>query len=314
MLRKFYETLKAGSEPFEIVFVSGDKSEAEFRDYFTNEHGDWLALGFGSPEHDELSKRYGVRGIPALIVVDGKGEPVSSDARDQVQGAQGKEAATAVFAQWKKAAGDWRESAGTALGGGGAAAGGDAAAMRAARLAALERRAGGGGALSAPAAPSESAPVASAPAAAPPAVVPEATPGAATMAVAPSASASVMAPPVTPSTAPSLAPAVAPAPAVGDVARQDVLDQLVGMGFPAEQARAALVQTNNDVEQAVAVLTGVVGDPGDVPAPASTSSKGVDPEKLNTLVAMGFPQDKVQAVLAQCDGDIETAILLLTDA
>ena len=46
-----------------------------------------------------------------------------------------------TFEAWKKAAGDWRETAGSALGGGEKAS--DAAALRAARLAALEKRGGG---------------------------------------------------------------------------------------------------------------------------------------------------------------------------
>ncbi|CAE8625855.1 unnamed protein product [Polarella glacialis] len=141
-LRQFYESLKKSGEPIEIIFVSGDKSEEEFRDYFLKEHGDWLAVDFGAEkERAALSKQYGVSGIPSLIVVDSKGQPVSDSGREDVAGATSPEAAVKAFEAWKKAAGDWRESPGTTLGGAsGAPAAGDAAALRAARLAALEKR------------------------------------------------------------------------------------------------------------------------------------------------------------------------------
>lgn len=207
-LKKFYETLKASGEPIEIVFVSGDRNESEMNDYFQNEHGDWLAVQYGAKECDELNRHYDVKGIPSLVVLNSKGESVVPDARADV----GR--GPSVFAQWKKVAGDWRESAGTALGGGSAAS--DAASMRAARLAALERRMGGGGGGPPPAA-------APAPASAPAPAAPAAS-----------------------------APPVAASPEAE--AYPELVKQLSDMGFPADQARQALINTKGDLEQAIALL------------------------------------------------------------
>lgn len=218
-LRQFYESLKAAGESIEIIFVSSDRGEQEFKDYFANEHGDWLAVDFSaSRQREELSKHYQIRGIPALIVVDGHGKPAVPDARNDVAGAKGAAAASAAFATWKKAAGtapDWRETQGSTLGGGDAKPM-DAAGMRAARLARL-----GGGGAPAPAAAPAVAPAASS----------AATPAAAT-AAAPTA----------------VAPAAAPA--------ADLIAQLTAMGFGEEQARKALEAAGGNVEQATSILLG----------------------------------------------------------
>jgi len=219
VLRRFYETLKGAGEQVEIIFVSGDRSEQEFLDYFRNEHGDWLAVDFNAEERSTLSDRYQVQGIPTLIVVNGKGENVVPDARKDVAGTQSAAAIQAVYAEWKKVSGDWRESAGTALGGGTAAPPKDPAALRAARLAALEGRLGGG----APVVPA--APVTPAETAAP----------------------SVAAAPPAPA-----APTV-PAPAV-TAADAEKVAQVTAMGFSQEQAQQALSATDGDVEQAINLL------------------------------------------------------------
>mmetsp|Transcript_60810 Transcript_60810/g.130700 ORF Transcript_60810/g.130700 Transcript_60810/m.130700 type:complete len:187 (+) Transcript_60810:78-638(+) len=142
VLRQFYEHLKQSGEPIEIIFVSGDRDEAGFKEYFHNEHGDWLAVDYGAEkERMNLNKEYGVTGIPSLIVVDSNGKAIDSiDGRGDVAGCKSPDAAKSVFAAWKKAAGDWRETAGETLGGSSAPPANDAAAMRAARLAALEKR------------------------------------------------------------------------------------------------------------------------------------------------------------------------------
>ena len=45
------------------------------KEYFHNEHGDWLAVDFSAAaEREKLSKQFGVSGIPSLIVVDSNGK------------------------------------------------------------------------------------------------------------------------------------------------------------------------------------------------------------------------------------------------
>ena len=66
------------------MFVSSDRSQADMNTYMRESHGDWLALPHGSPEVSALSGMFGVRGIPALIVVTREGEVVTRDGRQDV--------------------------------------------------------------------------------------------------------------------------------------------------------------------------------------------------------------------------------------
>ena len=68
VLSEKYRTSYRG-KGMEIVFVSSDRDEKSFKEY----HGSqpWLALPFSAFDvRQSLSSRYGVRGIPALIILD----------------------------------------------------------------------------------------------------------------------------------------------------------------------------------------------------------------------------------------------------
>merc|ERR1711972_647385 len=66
----------------EIVFLSSDKDEAAFSSYF--KEMPWLALPYSDRQKKEdLSGKYGVRGIPTLIVLDGEGNLVTKDGRSE---------------------------------------------------------------------------------------------------------------------------------------------------------------------------------------------------------------------------------------
>jgi len=85
MLGQFYEKLKASGKSFEIVFVSSDKDDASFSEYY-GEQASWLALPFAARATKEaLAKKYKVRGIPSFVVLDGAtGETITLDGRDGV--------------------------------------------------------------------------------------------------------------------------------------------------------------------------------------------------------------------------------------
>jgi len=105
LLKKFHETLKASAnDSLEIVFVSDDKSEKEFQDYYQNNHGDWLAVDFNASVRTSMRQHYDVKSIPCLLVVNGQGEVVARDLVAAVTGAQESPAATALMALWAKAA------------------------------------------------------------------------------------------------------------------------------------------------------------------------------------------------------------------
>lgn len=102
MLKKFYEAANGSGDNLQIVFVSSDRSEAEGKDYFANHHGDWLMLDVGPK--GSLVEKYGVRGIPSLIVVDSSGKSIAENARDQVvEAAKGSaDDVKGVLAEWTK--------------------------------------------------------------------------------------------------------------------------------------------------------------------------------------------------------------------
>ena len=70
----------------EIIFVSSDRDEHSFKEY----HGSmpWLALPFNERQLKEsLSKKYGVSGIPMLVILDGQklaASVITTNGRDEV--------------------------------------------------------------------------------------------------------------------------------------------------------------------------------------------------------------------------------------
>lgn len=87
ILKDFYEQVEG--LPFEIVFVSFDRSESELKQFMSEAHGNWAVIPFGDSANQELAKKYGVDGIPALIIIKPNGDIISKNARDDVQDPSG---------------------------------------------------------------------------------------------------------------------------------------------------------------------------------------------------------------------------------
>lgn len=69
VLAATYEKLKAKGTAFEVVFVSSDKDEAQFDEYFATMP--WLALPYPDRKRKaQLSGLFEVRGIPTLVLLD----------------------------------------------------------------------------------------------------------------------------------------------------------------------------------------------------------------------------------------------------
>jgi len=82
-LAKKYEEIKAAGLPFEIVFASSDRDEESFNSYF-KEHP-WLALPFKDRAlKEKLSKRFGVQGIPTLVLLDKDRSVITTEGRGAV--------------------------------------------------------------------------------------------------------------------------------------------------------------------------------------------------------------------------------------
>ncbi|XP_053145690.1 nucleoredoxin-like protein 2 [Hemicordylus capensis] len=73
------------SAPFEIVFVSSDRSPEEMAEYVQEMHGDWLALPFHDPFKHELKKKYNITAIPKLVIVKQTGEVITDKGRKQIR-------------------------------------------------------------------------------------------------------------------------------------------------------------------------------------------------------------------------------------
>ncbi len=69
---------------FEVVFVSSDKSPEAQLKYMKEMNMDWYTLPHRSDEANKLSQKYGVRGIPALIIVSPNGETISKNGKSEV--------------------------------------------------------------------------------------------------------------------------------------------------------------------------------------------------------------------------------------
>jgi hypothetical protein len=80
-----YKQLKAAGKKVEIVFISSDRDEDAFNEYFGNEMS-FLALPFSQREKKiALSKHFKVQGIPTLVFIDGKtGELMTSNGRGAI--------------------------------------------------------------------------------------------------------------------------------------------------------------------------------------------------------------------------------------
>ncbi|KAK3084014.1 hypothetical protein FSP39_006734 [Pinctada imbricata] len=72
LLTEFYERLKKSNSDtkFEVVFVSWDKDENSFKDYFSQMP--WLALPYDPEKKGKLVKKFRVQGIPKLVLLDGE--------------------------------------------------------------------------------------------------------------------------------------------------------------------------------------------------------------------------------------------------
>ncbi len=84
VLVEFYKKY-AEEKNFEIIFISSDRDEKSFEEYY--EGMPWLTLDYKEREKkSELSSKFDVNGIPTLILLDAdSGDIISTDARDQVQ-------------------------------------------------------------------------------------------------------------------------------------------------------------------------------------------------------------------------------------
>jgi len=82
-LAKLYTTYKGAGKNFEIVFASSDRDEKAFSEYFAEMP--WLAIPYSEREcKEKLSKKFKVKGIPTLVILDTDGSVITTDGRSAV--------------------------------------------------------------------------------------------------------------------------------------------------------------------------------------------------------------------------------------
>eukprot|EP00494_Astrolonche_serrata_P006557 UN06581 len=79
-LAKYYKKMKELKKPFEIVFCSSDRDQKSFDEYYKTMP--WMAIPYKYRDmKDALSERFGIRGIPALIIVDENFDVITANGR-----------------------------------------------------------------------------------------------------------------------------------------------------------------------------------------------------------------------------------------
>ena len=92
MLAEFYEDLISRGE-LEIVFVSSDRDQASFSNYFAKMP--WVALPMNSPFKNNLATKFSVSGIPMLVILNAEdGKLKDSDGRTTVSNSRGNSNST----------------------------------------------------------------------------------------------------------------------------------------------------------------------------------------------------------------------------
>jgi nucleoredoxin len=72
-LVEVYNAINKEKKQFEIVFVSGDRGQEEFTDYFLTMN--WLAIPYKDAKRRQvLAGKFDVQGIPAFVVIGPDGE------------------------------------------------------------------------------------------------------------------------------------------------------------------------------------------------------------------------------------------------
>jgi len=82
-LAESYTKMVAAGKKWDVVFVSGDKSQSEFDEYLKEQP--WKAIPFGDKRKDQLNEMFDVSGIPTLVVVDPKnGKVITKGGRGMI--------------------------------------------------------------------------------------------------------------------------------------------------------------------------------------------------------------------------------------
>ena len=84
-LATVYEDIKKAHQDFEVVFISNDNSEDDFKSYL--DEMPWLAIPFNNEEEkNNCSMKFEIEGLPTLVLLDAEnGNVISTDGRKIIE-------------------------------------------------------------------------------------------------------------------------------------------------------------------------------------------------------------------------------------
>lgn len=95
---RVFKEIEGSGKKFAVIFVSADQDQEAFSEYFGEQP--WYAVPFENQEtRDSLNEHFGIRGIPALLVLDQEGKLISREGRPEIM----KQKA-AAFDSWSEKA------------------------------------------------------------------------------------------------------------------------------------------------------------------------------------------------------------------
>lgn len=77
-----WQKLDLKSKGLEIVFVSSDRDQSSFENYFAEMP--WLSLPYPPANKDAINLKYGVQGIPCLVILNSDGSIATKEGRKMV--------------------------------------------------------------------------------------------------------------------------------------------------------------------------------------------------------------------------------------
>ena len=104
LLSKFYKLANEKEKQIEIIFISFDRDEKSYKEYYDSMP--WLSFPFKSDKKEVFAKDFSIKGIPALLIFDKDGKLIDYDGRMSVQnnfkGDSGNDVVSGIIKNWHK--------------------------------------------------------------------------------------------------------------------------------------------------------------------------------------------------------------------
>jgi hypothetical protein len=95
-----YDEIRAQGQLFEVVLVTFGVTESVMFDFMADSGMSWLAVSPQGIHGNALAQRYDIRWVPTLVIIDGAGNTVSMDGRQEVT-----QSGAAAYNGWLTASG-----------------------------------------------------------------------------------------------------------------------------------------------------------------------------------------------------------------